>query len=84
MVTVFSDSLGNNDTDNGTDNDTDSRLREILIIINQNERVTTRELARLCSVSQSTIKRDIEKLKKQKRLKRVGKEKDGYWFIIEP
>jgi len=33
-------------------------------------------------VSQITIKRDIEKLKKQKLLERIGKEKTGYWKLL--
>jgi len=38
-------------------------------------------LAHKCSVSQATIKRDIEKLKNQNTIKRVGKEKTGHWQI---
>ncbi|RLD84620.1 MAG: hypothetical protein DRJ10_00715, partial [Bacteroidetes bacterium] len=48
-----------------------------------NNKISTKQLANNCSVSQSTIKRDIEKLKLQNRLKRVGSEKTGHWVIIK-
>ncbi|WP_394331443.1 DeoR family transcriptional regulator [Williamwhitmania taraxaci] len=43
--------------------------------------ITTKELANKCAVSQITIKRDIEKLKSQNRLRRVGSAKGGYWEV---
>ena len=72
-----------NDADNDTDNDTDSRLNQIVQLLRKNNKFTTKQLSDFCYVSQITIKRDIEKLKKQKKLKRIGSEKGGHWEIIE-
>ncbi len=68
------------DTDRDTDRDT--RLTMILKLINDDNNITTKQLSLLCNVSQITIKRDIEKLKKQNKLKRIGSERTGYWEII--
>ncbi len=34
-------------------------------------------------VSSRTIQRDLDKLKENGRIERIGKEKSGYWRIIE-
>ena len=78
-VTIYSNK--STVTANDTDNDTDNRLNRIISLISENKYITTRELAHKCSVSQATIKRDIEKLKNQNTIKRVGKEKSGHWQI---
>ena len=44
--------------------------------------ITTTELAAMFSVTQRTIKRDIDCMKKINILKRVGNEKSGYWLIL--
>jgi len=62
--------------------DRDTRLTMILKLINDDNNITTKQLSLLCNVSQITIKRDIEKLKKQNKLKRIGSERTGYWEII--
>ena len=41
-----------------------------------------KQLSILCSVSQITIKRDVEKLKQQNKIKRIGSEKSGHWEIV--
>lgn len=79
-VTLFKANL--NDTDRDTDHDTDRRLGMIISIVGENSKITTNELANKCAVSQITIKRDIEKLKAQNRLRRVGSEKGGHWEIV--
>ncbi|SDB81124.1 ATP-dependent DNA helicase RecG [Williamwhitmania taraxaci] len=78
-VTLFKNSL--NDTDRDTDHDTDHRLVMIIRFVQEIGNITTKELANKCAVSQITIKRDIEKLKSQNRLRRVGSAKGGYWEV---
>ncbi len=71
-------------TDNVTDNVTDNE-REIKVIelIKLNNKISTAEISKLLKVTKRTILRDIEKLKKQNILKRIGSEKTGYWKIIK-
>jgi ATP-dependent DNA helicase RecG len=68
--------------DNDTNIDTDDRLKKILELMNANLSITTKNLSELLNVTQITVKRDIEKLKKEGKLKRVGTAKGGYWEVV--
>ena len=48
----------------------------------QNNKILLLELSEILKVSKRTIRRDIEKLKLENKLKRVGGEKGGHWRII--
>lgn len=50
-------------------------------IIRTNANVSVSELAELTSVSRRTILRDIDILKTEGKLQRVGSEKNGHWII---
>ncbi|MDI9400736.1 MAG: DeoR family transcriptional regulator [Verrucomicrobiota bacterium] len=52
-------------------------------MIEENNRVTVSNIATECKVNEKTIKRDIEKLKNQGILCRIGSSNSGYWQIIE-
>jgi ATP-dependent DNA helicase RecG len=68
---------------NVTDNVTDDRLRKIIGLISKNNTISTIELSKFFNVSKRTILRDIDKLKKQNIIRRIGNEKTGYWQIIK-
>jgi ATP-dependent DNA helicase RecG len=68
-------------TDNVTDSDID-RARKILNLIVENNRITASEIAKYMKVTKRTILRDIEKLKSENSLERIGSEKGGYWKVI--
>jgi ATP-dependent DNA helicase RecG len=68
---------------NVTDDVTDEREKNILEIIRKNNNITLSQLAKLLSVTKMTIVRDMEKLKNQGRIERIGKQKGGYWKIIK-
>ena len=74
----YTDNVGNNVGDNVGDN----RLIEIITLIKQKNQISAKQLAKQLSVSDRTIERDIEKLKKQEKLKRIGNEKNGYWEVM--
>jgi len=44
--------------------------------------ITVKSLAEKLKVTKRTVLRDIEKLKYKGRIKRIGKEKSGYWEIL--
>jgi len=69
-------------TDNDTGDDTDTRLIKMLELINENINISANEIAKKLHLSLSTIKRDLKKLKTQNKLRRIGKEKSGYWQVI--
>jgi ATP-dependent DNA helicase RecG len=81
MVTVFGrEDINVTDyvTDNVTDNVTD-RSSLIISLINSNNKISTSEIARIMNVNKRTILREIELLKQNGLLKRVGSEKGGHW-----
>ena len=49
----------------------------------KNNKITIPELAKVLNVNEKTIKRDIEKLKKNKKIDRIGPDKGGHWEIKE-
>lgn len=73
-------------SDNVTDKKSDhseQRLTLILQLIINKSHISTTELATELKVSKRTILRDINILKLQNKLERIGKEKTGYWKINE-
>jgi ATP-dependent DNA helicase RecG len=61
----------------------DSREGKILSYIIKNSRTTIPELSKILKVNEKTIKRDFDKLKKKRRLIRVGSDKSGFWKILK-
>ena len=55
----------------------------ILNSILKNETLRIKDLAILFNVTEKTIKREIQKLKREKKIKRIGSDKAGYWQIIK-
>ena len=82
----FTVSFKRNVTDNVTDNVTEEtisqRQRKILEMMKLDIRISSSELAERLSVTQRTIKRDIETLKRNHLIKRMGNERTGYWVVI--
>ncbi len=60
----------------------DSRSRKILELIKQNPSITTGEIALRLELTPRTVLRDINQLKNENRLRRVGGRKKGKWIII--
>lgn len=81
----------NKTTDNqGINSNTESSVKgsvkssvKILDLIKENNRITIPELADNIKISTRAIEKQIEKLKNENKLKRVGGRKHGHWEIIE-
>jgi ATP-dependent DNA helicase RecG len=82
---VYTDNIEENRKvlENVTENVTENRRRYILRIINQNNKITTEEIAKLVGVVRRTIARDIDFLKAKGVLLRVGSDKTGHWEIVK-
>lgn len=74
--------LTNKQKENVGDNVGDNRLVKIIKNIEKNNKISATELAKILSVSKRTIERDIDKLRKQGKLKRIGSDKGGKWEVI--
>jgi ATP-dependent DNA helicase RecG len=72
-----------NVTDSVTANVTD-RTKKILHLIRENNQIAASEIAKYMKVSKRTVLRDIEKLKQDNTLERIGKGKESYWKINVP
>jgi len=93
MVTVFAenskispnnvpDNVPDDVPDNVPDNVPDERRKKILQTIIRKSDITIKELSRIFHVNTKTIKRDLENLKSQKKINRIGPDKGGHWEII--
>jgi ATP-dependent DNA helicase RecG len=59
-------------------------LREkILSVIRDNPDVTRNGIEKALKISPNTVKKYITKLKKEKKLKRIGPDRGGYWKVVE-
>ena len=55
---------------------------KIIKLIDENDQITIAELSVALGISTRSVERNIEKLKKQKVLARIGSDKGGHWEII--
>ena len=78
----FKRNVTDNVTDNVTEETISQRQRKILEMMKLDIRISSSELAERLSVTQRTIKRDIETLKRNHLIKRMGNERTGYWVVI--
>ena len=58
-----------------------SAKEKIIDIITQVPAITVKELAKMLSITERTIYRQIEMLKTENKIERVGSDKTGYWKI---
>ena len=58
------------------------RQKTIISIIEKNNKISINELSKMSNVGRETIKRDLNDLKKNKIIRRIGSNKNGFWEII--
>jgi ATP-dependent DNA helicase RecG len=68
---------------NDLENDLENRHGTIIKFIKSNTKVSMLKLSKVLNVSPATIKRDIEQLKMNGLIERVGANKGGYWKILK-
>jgi predicted HTH transcriptional regulator len=54
----------------------------ILDLIRQDDTVTTEQLGKLLGISKRAVLKQIDKLKIQGRLRRIGPAKGGHWEVL--
>lgn len=85
MVTVtdgMHDTVTGNVTGNVTENVTENRKTLIFKLIQRNPEITTTEIADTLNVSRRTIARDINAMKENGQILRIGSAKKGKWKIV--
>ena len=63
------------------DDPKEERLKLIIELLKANPDVTMEKMSKKLFVTIKTIKRDIEELKSQNKIKRIGGRKSGHWEI---
>jgi DeoR/GlpR family transcriptional regulator of sugar metabolism len=58
------------------------RVELILENMRKNPSITLKDLATLVMVSEKTIKRDIEKMKQDEKVKHIGSARKGSWKVL--
>jgi len=56
--------------------------QKILLLMKQNSKITIKQICSKLEMSESGVKKVIQKLKSQNKIKRIGSLKAGYWEII--
>ncbi|MHC1744302.1 MAG: HTH domain-containing protein [Syntrophobacteraceae bacterium] len=56
---------------------------QILELIRRDASVTTERMGEILDISKRAVLKQIQKLKAQGRLKRVGPDKAGHWEVVE-
>lgn len=71
--------------ENVPDNVPDKRREDIFALIKSNNEITISEIASRLKANEKTIKRDIDILKKEGKIRRVGPQTGGrgYWHILK-
>ena len=72
-----------NVVENIPDNMANKREKAIVNFIRMNHRISANEIAELLKVNIRTVQRDINQLKANGVLKRIGSERGGHWEIIK-
>lgn len=67
--------------ENVIENVTEKRKSMIIQLISKESSITTAKLSQLLKVTRRTILRDLENLKFEGKLKRIGPDKGGHWEI---
>ena len=82
MVGGINVDILSNVTENVTENVTVKRIDKILEELKTNNTATTEYFAKKYRVTRWTILRDLEKLKLNNKIIRIGPDKGGYWKIL--
>ena len=76
----FDPTVGTNGTNLGT-NVANSVTDKIVDAVRENPRITLDGIARLTGLSRRTVAREVESLKAEGRLKRIGSTRSGHWDV---
>ncbi len=70
-----------------TDNDVvenvvEKRLNKIIDLIKQNKYISAKKISEILNITSRTAQRDLQKLREQNKIKRMGGDKGGYWDVL--
>ena len=65
----------------GSDKSSEKSSDKILEMVGINNKITISELAGALNISTRAVEKHLSNLQKEKRLKRIGGKKEGYWEL---
>jgi predicted HTH transcriptional regulator len=81
VTDIVSDNVQNSKTKNVQEKNRDVRLLKLTDLLREDGSATQDSLASRLGVSTKTIQRDLDALKKQERIERVGSDTSGRWIV---
>ena len=72
-----------NDLEDDPENIAVKRQKVIVSFIRMNNKISMNEISNILKVSQATVKRDLQRLKSESIIKRIGGDRGGHWEIIK-
>jgi len=58
------------------------RQIEILMLINENPKISRKQLSEKLNINPSVIQKHMKKLKEKRALRRIGPDRGGYWEVL--
>ena len=74
---------GQTTTQKTTQKNTSSTTQKILQILSENPKSSRKELALKTGLSEDGIKWNLDKLKKENKIRRIGPDKGGHWEVVK-
>ena len=84
-VSIFKEKIKSyvNVPENVTENVTENnRFKRIIELIKNDNKITTTNIAKILQVTRRTIARDLDNMKSNGLIKRIGPDKGGYWKVL--
>ncbi len=66
----------------GPEGGTEKSSEKILDLVRQNPAFSAREIAEALGLTSRAVEKQLGKLKKEGRLKRIGPDKGGHWEVV--
>ncbi|URA10320.1 winged helix-turn-helix transcriptional regulator [Thermospira aquatica] len=83
IIIPFKEDLVNQHSEDKSSHKTvEKTVEKIIYAIKENPTITINELVKITGLSRRGVEWNIEKLKQQGKLKRIGSDKGGYWEVI--
>ncbi|QJR22712.1 hypothetical protein BREVNS_1962 [Brevinematales bacterium NS] len=83
IIIPFKEDLVNQHSEDKSSHKTvEKTVEKIIAAIKENPKITIKELGEKTVLSRRGVEWNIEKLKQQGKLKRIGSDKGGYWEVI--
>ena len=82
MLVTFHARIAQVEAGGGTEKSSEKSSEKILDLVRKNPEVSAREIAEALALTSRAVEKQVGKLKKEGRLKRIGPDKGGHWQVV--